>query len=89
MICDLSFYLYAADFAINSSQFVRLKIIIYATVLKAQASVGPIQIPNVPLPYLNTIKHVTGIPIVQYAKNVIIAPFYYLPEALTVEAAIP
>jgi len=31
----------------------------------------------------------TGIPIIQYAKNVIIAPFYYLPEALTVEAAIP
>ncbi len=42
-----------------------------------------------PILNLNIIRHVTGIPIAQYAKNVMTAATCCLPEALTDEAAIP
>ena len=85
----LSFSRCCADLTINSVQFIYLKIHKYATVLNAQANVGPIQIPTVPASNLKTISNVIGIPRIQYAIPVIIAPALYLPEALRAEAAIP
>ena len=57
--------------------------------LKAQATVGPTQIPKIPYSTKNTIQHVSGIAIIQYAKKVTIAPNFYWPEALKTAAATP
>ena len=43
--------------------------------LKAQATVGPTQIPKIPYSTKNTIQHVSGIAIIQYAKKVTIADY--------------
>lgn len=57
--------------------------------LNEQATVGPTQIPTVPNSNTKARKHVIGIPKIQYARKVMIAPNYYLPEALITDAAIP